>query len=340
MKGSGIAGRVEVPPFLAAPGILITARSHFIDRIVADCEIVALPAKTVPGGQLRYREVNSFPAYLASSRKWPFSRRTPKPEPMQGDLGIDLRINSPQNWAHFLTNHLPLTFLLCHELGLSYRDLVLILPADTPPYISSMANLLELKVQQTDAEVIGRGIAFDLDNWNVLRPERRKWVEQSGALSHLAKSSNSAEVGFRKVFLARRKTRNLSNQAEIESLLSSLEFITVYPEDLDAAGQFRLFHEAEQIVAVHGAAIAPLLYRQPDSRLSHLIEILPCGHMTDVFRVMAQQVGCAWTGVRGRIKPEYVKPAYLTDVPYIQHSLDSFEVDPISLKKSLEYGKV
>ena len=114
-----------------------------------------------------------------------------------------------------------------------------------------------------------------------------------------------------------------------------LGYVTVYPEDLSVEDQFQLFNTAEQIVAVHGAGLGPLLYRHPNSPLRHLVEILPCGHMTDFFRLMAQQVGVPWTGVRGRLKPEYVAPAYQMQNFFKQYSLDNFEVDPESLERAL-----
>ena len=58
---------------------------------------------------------------------------------------------------------------------------------------------------------------------------------------------------------------------------------------------------------------------------------MPCGHMTDVYRVMAGQLGCGWIGVRGRIKPEYVRPAYELGAVFKEFSLDSFEVDLAAL---------
>ena len=58
--------------------------------------------------------------------------------------------------------------------------------------------------------------------------------------------------------------------------------------------------------------------------------------MTDVYRGMSQQVGCAWIGVRGRIKPEYIRPAYVLDTPFTRYSLDNFEVDPASLDLALD----
>lgn len=226
-------------------------------------------------------------------------------------------------------------FVLCQNAGLAPGTVTLVLPAAIPAHILAAARLLGLRVQPTDAAVDGPGIGFDLDNWNVLRPLRRDWIVASGVLDTLAAATAGRDPGPRRVFLPRRDTRRLSNQPEIQAMLAEQGYVTIYPETLDAAGQFALFHDAEEIVAVHGAALAPLLYRRPDSRLRRLVEILPCGHMTDVYRVMSQQVGCGWTGVRGRIKPEYVEPAYRLGTVFTRYSLDAFEADPVSLERAL-----
>lgn len=339
MISSGLSGQLDVPPFPAPEAWLITARSYLVDRIVPDCEHVLLPPKAVPGGQIRYRAVTGFPAHAVPGRRRKLARLLPrKPaaaERLQGGVGIDLRVNSPENWAHFLINHLPLTFLLCQKAGLHLNDVTLILPAATPGYIRDAAALLDLRVLLTDAAVTGPGIAFELDNWNVLRPARREWVAASGVLDVLAPAIARQPAGPARVFLPRKDTRRLSNQAEIEALLTSCGYVTIYPETLDAAGQFALFHNAEEIVAVHGAGLAPLLYRQPGSRTRRLVEILPCGHMTDVYRVMSAQTGIGWIGVRGRLKPEYVVPAYQLGTSFTRHSLDSFEADPVALSRAL-----
>lgn len=343
----GSQGHIEVQPYHLAPATLITARSYLVDRIVPDCETILLPGKSVPGGQLRYRRVEGIaaPGNRARRSRWlsGLTRTAPaQPVALQDGIGIDLRVNSPQNWAHFLTNHTPLVFVLADALGLPPERMICILPTDIPAYVLRAADLLGLRVQLSDGPVQGDCLAFDLDNWNVLRPLRRDWLVQLGAVDRIARSTAAIDPTAgavtlpRRVFLARRKTRAIANQPEVEALLSTHGFVTIYPEDLDAALQFRLFDEAEVIVAVHGAGLAPLLYRQPGSRLRLLIQILPCGHMTDVFRVMAQQVGCDWIGVRGRMKPAYVAPAYRLGQPFTEYSLDNFEVDPVSIQRAIE----
>ncbi len=79
-----------------------------------------------------------------------------------------------------------------------------------------------------------------------------------------------------------------------------------------------------------------MLYTHAKTRPARLIELMPCGHMTDVYRVMATQLGIRWTGVRGRIKPDYIAPAYDLSQPFLAHSLDSFNIDLAALARAVE----
>lgn len=328
------SGCIEVGPYLLEPGRLITARSYLIDRAVPDCEVIALPGRLAPGGEIPFELVERMPAPSEHSRLRAFlkckSRR--RSVPLSGRLGMDCRVTSPQNWSHFLNLHVPLACELARRVGYSPADLTLILPANTPSFILKAAAYLGFSTQCTDGPVEGPGVSFRL-SVNITVPQQRKWLEDGGLIERVAQTDGPPLPSH--LFLARRKQRAISNQHEVEALLHPLGFTTVYAEDLQVADQFRLFNTAQQIVAVHGAGLAPLLYRHPHSPLSHLVEIMPCGHMADLFRLMAQQVGVSWTGVRGRIKPEYVVPAYQNQGMFKKFSLDNFEVDPVALERAL-----
>jgi capsular polysaccharide biosynthesis protein len=256
-----------------------------------------------------------------------------------GDRPIfDARRRTPGNWAHFLNNHLPILFRLCDHEGLDPSSMLVVTPADTPDYIAEAAALFGIGIERIDAPVEGQVLEYEVEPWTGLRAARAEWVRSAAVRDllalRLAAAPPPADPLPRRVFLSRNDTRRISNEAEIETLLARHGFRTVYPEQLSAADQFRLFEQAEIMVAIHGAGLAPLLYR-PEGGLQQLVEILPCGHMTDVYRVMAEQVGCRWIGVRGRIKPAYVKAAYDLEARFNAFSLDSFEVDPVSLEKAL-----
>ena len=107
----------------------------------------------------------------------------------------------------------------------------------------------------------------------------------------------------------------------------------ILPESLPVEDQFRLFFAAREMVSLSGACLAPLLYMTaPERGPERLIELQPCGHMSTVYREMAHLVGAHFVGVRGRIKPEYVKPAYQFDTLFRKFSQDNFHVDPEALE--------
>lgn len=333
---AGLDRQIIVEPFPLAPSRLFTARSFLVDRAVPDCEEIVLPGRLAPGGAIPFGLVDRLappPTPRGWRARW---RKTPAPVPLEGGLGMDCRFTSPENWSHFLNLHAPLAFALMHRLDLRSDSLTLILPLRTPGFVLKGAAHLGLRTQCAAGAVTGPGVAFQPSR-NITIPDRRRWLEEAGVIDRLWQGPSESLP--RHVFLARRGTRHILNQPEIEAALAERGHVTIYPEDLSPADQFHLFNTAETIVGIHGAGLAPLLYRHPDAPLRHLVEILPAGHMTDFFRLMAQQVGCAWTGVRGRIKPDYIRPAYdLSAKIYRQHSLDGFEVDPVSLLRALEAG--
>lgn len=332
---------IVLPPYSAGPARLFTARSYMIDRFVPDCEIIALPAKQVAGGQLSFRDGPvSLPAVPPKGRAARLRGRLAPPESrrIDGRVLFDLRHHDPQNWAHFLNNHLAIIFRLCAETGVNWDDVLLVTPQATPGFLRDAAAIFGFEVLATDGAVTGDGVHYEMSPWTAVRAVRADWVHTSEVMAAVASATRSGSPLPRRPFLARRDTRVISNMAEVEACLKPRGYETIYAEDLSAADQFRLFREAETMVAVHGAALAPLLYVPRDGILRQLVEILPVGHMTDVYRVMAEQVGVFWTGVRGRIKPGYVDAAYRLGARFDMFSLDSFEVDVAALELALDFA--
>jgi capsular polysaccharide biosynthesis protein len=330
----------SIAPYRIGPAWLITAASCLLDRMKPDCERIHLPAAQAGGGILRYGR-GALPAPAPAGGRLARLRR-PARQALPHDRVFDLRRNDPNNWAHFLNNHLPVFFQVCDRLGLAPGDCLLVLPADSPGYIRNAAELFGLKILTTDAPLEGEGILYDPTPWTGIRDDRAQWVQTAyvrDTLARIEAAPTQTDLP-RRVFLSRRSTRALMNETEVAQWLGARGFETVYPEDLSPADQLRLFRCAEAIVAVHGAGLAPLLYCGSDAGPSHLLEILHAGHMTNVYRVMADQVGCAWIGVRGRLKPEYITPAYNFEAPFKTYSLDNFEVDIAALETAFDIAKM
>lgn len=334
------SGEISFDSFDCPTNILVTARSHLVDRFVPECEIIHLPPKKTVGGKITFakKETRALPAQQPR-RRFPLLSPQTTPEKIEGKTFIDFRLHTPQNWAHFLNNHLPVLFTLAEKTGLSPDAVVLVLPANSPKHILHAANLFQLQTLCTDAPVQGVAITFESTPWTGIRsvradkarlPYPRRMLDAAGI-------RDGAQGDLpKRAFISRRNTRNLENEDVVEAFLARDGYTKIYPEDLSAADQFKLFEQAERIVAIHGAAIAPLLYISENSYLTSLIELFPCGHMTDVYRVMSHQVGCDWIGVRGKIKPEHVQLAYDLETPFLKYSLQSFEVDLKSLSIAME----
>lgn len=330
MAYTGYDAVMEIAPYWTEAVNLIAPPSYMQDRFDPECEHIVLARREVDYGVLRYQLAHGEAAlHLPKGRlkKMMSSGRRRKTRALADKVLFDFRLRTPENWAHFLNNHLPIFFALCDRLDLSWDETLILLPADMPAYVHAAAELFGLNVLASDDVVSGRCVQFEADPWVGIRSIRAQWVQNTRVHAALTRATAGGDPLPRRVFLARRDTRQVSNGAEVEAFLARYGFVTLYAEDLCVADQFRLFREVEHITAIHGAALAPLLYRPDNSALRQVIEILPCGHMTDVYRVMAEQVGCAWIGVRGKIKPEYVKPAYNIGAGFAAFSLDDFEVD-------------
>lgn len=330
-----------IAPYRIDPAWMITASSFLADRIIPDCERIHLPAREVHGGILSYGRGPLPPApaperRFATLRPW---RRDPETLAAPHEDVFDLRRNTPSNWAHFLNNHLPIFFTVCDRLAIAPSEALLVLPEQTPDYILGMTTLLGLKTLTTDAQIDGNGVLYDATPWTGIRPLRHTWVDTPTVNDALARLDGVQDTPSR-VFLSRRGTRAPTNEDEVMERLRAKGFSKIYPEDLSPAQQIQLFRQAETMVAVHGAGLAPLLYTRHGGRLRHLVEILHAGHMTDVYRVMAHQVDVQWIGVRGRLKPQYIKEAYDIGSTYTAHSLDNFEIDLSALETAFDMAGI
>ena len=316
---------------------LVTAKSFFIDRIEPQCEDVILPARELPTGKIRLKEGQ---VRLEPKKRRRLATILPKitKRVPEGRWAFDMRLEDPENWAHFLNDHLPLFFHVAHGTERDPKTALLLLPSDVPEYIPRVARVFGLECWATDAPVVGEGVDVAVTPYISNRTDRHEWARlqyPQAIMDRLISEPASVELP-EKVFLTRTKQRGPSNNSEVEAFLKTRGFQTVLPESLPPEDQFRLFLKAKEIVAITGAGLAPLLYTLPPERgPTRLIEVLPCFHMSTVYREMAHLVGLHYVGVRGRIRPEYVELAYDFDKSLQVFDEDSFHVDIASLERAL-----
>lgn len=330
----------EIPAARVLPGWVVTARSYLVDRILPDCEEIRMAPVAFGGGTFWYEGGPvRFGPQTGATRLGRLRRRVRRgPVRRLDGVLVDLRWYSPANWAHFLNDHLPITFTMAEATGIPWDELRLLLPEGIPGHILKATALFGLETVVTDDRVEGHGLSFGLDPVTSIRSVRPHWVQTDAVQAALAAAGlhePSERPLPRRALILRRDSRRILNGAEIEAALAPHGFETVYPEDFSVLDQFRLFARAEWVAAIHGAGLAPMMYRPRTAPPLRLVEIMPVGHMSNNFRAMAGVLGHPWVGVRGRLRPEHVRPAYAFDRPFLRYTLQDFEVDPVSIARAV-----
>ena len=101
-----------------------------------------------------------------------------------------------------------------------------------------------------------------------------------------------------KVFIDRSGSagRRIKNQDEIEKRLTKLGFIKVRLEERTIEEQVNIFHNAEVIIAPHGAGLANLAFCQPNTKV---IEIFSPKYVLMTYRQLAARLELPWLGIVG-----------------------------------------
>lgn len=91
------------------------------------------------------------------------------------------------------------------------------------------------------------------------------------ALQYAQKYAQRMQEGLKpsqskkRIFLARTQKNRVYNQEEIQALLESMGFITVYCENLSFEEQRQLFHDAEVVAGPTGASWTNLIFSRPET---------------------------------------------------------------------------
>jgi len=323
---------------------MFAAESQLIDRAVPFVEEIYLPEAATVSGECTFELTEdgfSAPETGSSSLA---SRVKKKIKPsveldLNASLGsggavVDLRLRSPNNWAHAFTNHFPVALLarqFLEEQG--YTDTYVLLPELISGKIVELFTLSGFFVENTDQPVRGRVCQFSVDPWISIRGERVDIVSKYAVNHALSELMHQDSCVSDKVYLARKDSRKIINESEIDHVIDQAGFSKIYMEDLTLEEQLSTLTFASEIVAVHGASLGPLILRalHPSKQLK-LIEIFSPAHVTNVWRVLASQLGASWCGVRGRIWPELVGQK-----PNFTDNKQDFLVSAKSVEMSLEH---
>lgn len=121
-----------------------------------------------------------------------------------------------------------------------------------------------------------------------LQTLRRRFFSQFG-YSHISPQ---------RVFISRRNARyrHIVNEAEVRGVLERFGFFYFVPEDYHFKDQFKIVHQAETIVGLHGAGLTHILFTPPHSTLIELSCNHPmksenlCDQFKDCYRDLAQSL--------------------------------------------------
>lgn len=242
------------------------------------------------------------------------------------------------NVTHFLRG--PLTEILFAKKALlncdDYRgeDLRVLLPSEPPGYACEMLTILGILFVATDREVCGRVVlAHKTDS--VSGAAVRHYPLPS-LFDHEA-SSYGLDVPHR-IFISRKGSRRIINEAEVEESIAKDGFVKCYFEGMSVREQWNVMRNAKEIVAIHGAALGNLLVHQ-GWRIGEgprVVEIFGAGHKAKCFRYYVAALNGRWCSVRSQVTSKIIRDM---DENFKKHShaFDPIMVHPESVRLALEY---
>jgi hypothetical protein len=339
MADASILATMMAPELRIPAGWMVGASTRLLDAWSPMIEVIRVPAITYKTSEIVVRlDKNSETFQVTSS---PIGRRLKKlkahakPPVSQNGLILDLRFDSCKNIAHacIYTGPIALTARAVVEKALGREDIVLIVREDTPEYYTGVLDLLGFHFIRSSDRFIGDILRVEANGVGVWERIAKQWLP-----GKVAESLSTEYPGLGpKIFISRRGSRFIENEGEIKLILEPSGFRTIYLEDYPPMQQLAAVYQAEQIVAIHGAALGPLLLRGAAGtpRPLKLVEIFGPGYVAQMGRFMASIVGFDWIGIRGKIKPEVVRDLDVNSKPR-SHQSSSFYLDPKSLQLALD----
>ncbi|MBB6430024.1 glycosyltransferase family 61 protein [Algisphaera agarilytica] len=309
--------------------------------------IYAPPYRNAP----RSIAVRTFEGSTTSLGKVPLSRnplhrrealRTPA-QKIDGQLIVDTRRDADGNIAHVLTNQVSRMLLAREQLaahGAPDFPITAVLRKRASAMAERAYTLLGFNTVRTDGPV--EGLILD----ETKSGHFYEWYPRLFNLDFPGSTSDTP----RKLYIARRGVRRVDNDdSEIWPLLRDRGYERVYFEDHPLERQWSMLRNAQSIVAVHGAALAAMVFKaghtKPDEPF-HLVEIFGPGYAVHMYRHLAAVFGGTWSATRGRVTAEIIRDlddkqlARARQAQAIQvdpHALDA-AMAPQQITQLCEYG--
>ncbi len=228
-------------------------------------------------------KVNSVKSFAVAVRNYCSNLffNVAKPVEFRDSVILDVRTFIPNNIAHIMLHILP----LCLHVKQSYNAEVTIVLDKLHAPFRKLLEVFGIHAIFTRRKIQGKFIKVYTTRGLAAHPIMDLFDSSIYALMPAIYERFQFKSGLQetnKIFIARRGQRGVTNLAEVESLLTSLGYKTIFMEDYSIEVQLGIASEANEIVAIHGASMGMLALRK---KISSLIEIMPPNVYHDYFPV-------------------------------------------------------
>jgi Glycosyltransferase 61 len=240
----------------------------YFDKIVVSIVHDVLPRLTSPQIALSsIRNAARFGYHVA--RDIETSIRSPR---TFAGLVFDTRSWEPNNMSHLLLDLIPFSLYARNAAGRDVTVLFRKLGKRFCELLDLFGVVPVFERRRVEADVVKlrgtRGLAvYDLDLRNTFDCPGITIVPNV-----YAKLDFSSHVSFDKIFLARRGSRSLLNQTEVEETVAKFGYTTIFMEDYSLSDQLSIGTHAKHVVSIHGAAMSFLVMSK---RIESIVELLP-----------------------------------------------------------------
>ncbi len=221
-------------------------------------------------------EVLTNPKYFLDVETISFRKKTSLSE------AILLSLPWYHNFFHWMIEILPR--LLLYDLAEDLHHLKLVVPASSPKFVRES---LKLTGYEEKVSFVEDGV-YTFEKLHILSrlaktadisPFAIEWLNSK------IKTSN-IEISKKRIYVSRAdaKIRYVTNELEIQNVLSDFGFETVTMSHYTLEEQIKIFKQAEVVIGSHGAAFANLAFMTPKATF---IEFFESGHFNRCFYRMA-----------------------------------------------------
>lgn len=221
-------------------------------------------------------ELLKNPKYFWDVETIPFQRK------IKASEAILLSLPWHHNFFHWMIEILPR--LVLYDLAPDLHHLKLLVPASSPRFVKES---LELTGYEDKVSFIEDGV-YRFKELHILSKLSKTATVSPFAIEWLNKKVAKGDTGKpgKRLYVSRSdaKNRYVTNESEVQRLLSDFGFETVTMSHYTLKEQIKLFEQAEIVIGSHGAAFASMAFMKPNTTL---IEFFRSGHFNPCFYRMA-----------------------------------------------------